>query len=89
MLGELSRVGVGLFKKHLFLSNLSISFALSGLGDIIQQNIEQVSFILYSGESRKIHKEPPYLCLQNYRTVVFEIYINNTQPRPRKCLNLT
>ena len=48
MLGELSRVGVGLFKKHLFLSNLSISFALSGLGDIIQQNIEQVSFILYS-----------------------------------------
>ena len=47
MLAVLTRSGVNLFKKHLFISNLSISFALSGLGDIIQQNIEQVESLSY------------------------------------------
>ena len=41
MLAVLTCSGVNLFKKHLFISNLSISFTLSGLGDIIQQNIKQ------------------------------------------------
>jgi len=34
-------LGQKVFKKHLFVSNLSISFVLSGVGDFIEQTIEQ------------------------------------------------
>jgi len=33
-----------MFSKHLFISNISISFVLSGLGDVLQQRFEQTKW---------------------------------------------
>jgi len=41
VLSKFSKFGRVLFRKHLFASNLCLSFVLSGLGDLIQQSIEQ------------------------------------------------
>jgi hypothetical protein len=31
-----------LFRHHLFVTNVGLSFGLSGLGDVLQQSLEQV-----------------------------------------------
>jgi len=41
MLYKITNFGQFLFRRHLFVSNLTISFSLSGLGDLIQQGLEQ------------------------------------------------
>jgi len=41
MASRVTNLANKLFKEHLFVSNLSLSFVLSGLGDVIQQSLEQ------------------------------------------------
>jgi hypothetical protein len=36
----------GLFHQHLLLTNVGLSFGLSGVGDVIQQSIEQASTVV-------------------------------------------
>ena len=57
LLSSAASLGKKVFKKHLFVSNLSISFVLSGLGDFLEQSLEQVIILLYFIDLLPSHRE--------------------------------